>query len=375
MSATVELSPTGQFILSMSEEILKVWSDRVQEKIAPAKNLKRPIIINTIPAYIKTLAQFISSEVQFEHLGETVNISQEHGGERARLSDYGPSDIISEFQIFRFTLFELIQKHKHKVSERDWLSINQFIDQSIRSSVSSFELIQTQIREQFVATLTHDLRSPLGAAEMAAELIVDELNNPKEIVFLLSKIRSNLKRANRMIQDLLDTTAVRTGGRLKLEIEKIDIFRIVVEVAKQLSLVHGPRFVLHGQSTEGFWDGNYLMRAIENICSNAIKYGARDAPITVNLETVKGRVIVSVHNHGNPIPVEEQETIFRAYIRSHAARSGNQKGWGIGLPLVRAVAEAHGGSVGVTSTVEQGTTFLIDMPLDSRPFQDAPTSN
>lgn len=374
MTNTTHFTPTGHHIISLSEEIIKLWSERVRRKIENAKNLQDPIIINTIPAYVNALAEFVSSDFQIDQLEESIDISEEHGGERARLSNYDPSDVIKEYQIFRMTLFDILDGQKYQLKENERIAINQFIDQSVRNAVTSFELIQSQIREQFVATLTHDLRNPLGAAEMAAELIIDELDNPKEIVFLVSKIRDNLKRANRMIQDLLDTNLVRTGAKLGLQIEEVDVYSVISEVVKELSLVHGRRFSLHGGSAIGFWDSNYLTRAFENMCSNAIKYGAPNTPITITLQEKNDRVIISVHNRGEPIPIEERETIFHAYTRAHAARKGGKRGWGLGLPLVRAVAEGHGGSIGVSSSYEKGTVFTFDIPKNSRPFQEAPTT-
>jgi signal transduction histidine kinase len=373
MIEPVKLTPTGQMILFHSDEILQLWAERVHKKIKNAKNLQQPIIINTLPAYVKTLAEFLSSDFPIEEIQESINTSEEHGGERARLSNYNPSDVISEYQIFRRTLFEILANHQHPLKERELHTINQFIDQSIRDSVSSFELVQFQIREQFMATLTHDLRNPLSAAQMAAELIVDEIDHPKEVVFLVGKVRDNLKRVNRMIQDLLDATLVRTGTPLKLNMVETNMFEVVNEVIKELALIHGPRFILTGNSVTGYWDGSALMRAFENICSNAVKYGEANAPITIRIEEIQGRVMVSVHNRGKPIPVEEQEVIFQAYKRALAARSGRHKGWGLGLPLARAVAEGHGGSVGLVSTFEKGTTFIVDIPKDSRQFVNAPT--
>jgi signal transduction histidine kinase len=80
-----------------------------------------------------------------------------------------------------------------------------------------------------------------------------------------------------------------------------------------------------------------------------------------------------VHNEGEPIPLEQIECIFQVFRRAVAAREGSKEGWGIGLPYVRNVAESHGGSVAVDSAAGRGTTFLIDVPTDARPFQDAPT--
>jgi signal transduction histidine kinase len=84
-------------------------------------------------------------------------------------------------------------------------------------------------------------------------------------------------------------------------------------------------------------------------------------------------MLLSVHNEGEPIPLEQIECIFQVFRRAVAAKEGNKEGWGIGLPYVRNVAESHGGSVAVDSAAGRGTTFLIDIPTDSRPFQNAPT--
>jgi signal transduction histidine kinase len=76
-----------------------------------------------------------------------------------------------------------------------------------------------------------------------------------------------------------------------------------------------------------------------------------------------------VHNFGSHIPMERHETLFRAFQRLTEAETSGKRGWGLGLAQVRAVAEAHGGSVGIDSLPERGTTFTVDVPLDARPYQ------
>ena len=88
---------------------------------------------------------------------------------------------------------------------------------------------------------------------------------------------------------------------------------------------------------------------------------------------INERMILSVHNEGEPIPADKSRCIFQVFRRADAAKEGNKDGWGIGLPYVRSVAESHGGSVAVDSEVSRGTTFMIDIPVDATPYQDAPT--
>ncbi len=117
-----------------------------------------------------------------------------------------------------------------------------------------------------------------------------------------------------------------------------------------------------------------LGRAVENLTSNALKYGAPSSPITLTVDETHGRGILTVHNHGPVIPPEQQETLFRAFQRLTEAETSGKSGWGLGLAQVRAVAEAHGGSIGVDSLPDHGTTFIIDIPLDARPYQDGPNT-
>jgi signal transduction histidine kinase len=116
-----------------------------------------------------------------------------------------------------------------------------------------------------------------------------------------------------------------------------------------------------------------MKRALENLVGNAVKYGAPDKQIRIKIDEMHERLLLSVHNEGNPIPPEELEDIFQFFQRSLTAKESKKQGWGIGLPYVREVAESHGGSIGVDSAAERGTTFLIDIPVDARPYQNAPT--
>jgi len=113
---------------------------------------------------------------------------------------------------------------------------------------------------------------------------------------------------------------------------------------------------------------------VENLTTNALKYGDHDYPITITVSETHGRGNVAVHNHGPVIPAEKRETLFRAFQRLTDAEMSGKTGWGLGLAQVRAVAEAHGGSIGVDSVPDRGTTFTIDIPLDARPYQGSPTT-
>lgn len=190
-----------------------------------------------------------------------------------------------------------------------------------------------------------------------------------------ARIDENLDRAESMVRSILDVSRAGSGRRIQLELAECDLIALVRQIIENLTLSHGERFVLvtpKGGSLLGNWSADALGRAIENLLANAIKYGHPSRPITVTVSLEHGRAMVAVHNEGSYIPPAEQETLFQAFGRTRQAETSGVRGWGIGLALARAVAEAHGGSITVESLPETGTTFLIDIPQDAAPFQSAP---
>jgi signal transduction histidine kinase len=105
---------------------------------------------------------------------------------------------------------------------------------------------------------------------------------------------------------------------------------------------------------------------IENLGSNAVKYGSKTAPISLSLFREGDFILISMKNTGNAIDPSDLESIFTQYSRTTSAISGGQIGWGVGLTLVKGIAEAHGGSARVESNPEAGTTFLIRIPINLR---------
>lgn len=235
---------------------------------------------------------------------------------------------------------------------------------------------EREVRERFVAILAHDLRGPLSAAKISAHLILrhpERLDDRRELAV---KIVRNIERTDRMIRDLLDANRIRAGERLPLRIDECDLSSVAREVVEELLVSFGERFVLDApERVFGFWSGEELRRALWNLVTNAAKYGAPDRPITVRVRTTRDGAQATVHNWGSPISADDQKLLFRPFSRTHEADSGPQKGWGLGLTLVKGCAEAHGGRVLVESSVDVGTTFTLELPRDARPFQTAPAGS
>jgi len=350
------------------ERILTLWEARVRERIPAAADEHHPILINTLPAMLKQIAEALSEHHPRHNATEGNSLAQEHGGERVRVTGFRLEDIVTEYQVLRQVLFSVLEeKEPLSPSERNKLHVS--LDESIGKACSAYVLVQEELREQLFATLAHDLRGPLSAAKVNAGLILRRPSGDN-IPRWAARIADSLDRADRLVQNLLDALRIHAGGKLQLTLEERDFVEVVREAIEHQQMEHGERFVLVAPSSvRGHFEPDALRRAVENLLGNAVKYGTSTRAITLHVKELHERVFIAVHNHGGVIPREQQESLFHAFHRLPNAEMERKQGWGLELAQARSAAEAHGGSIGVDSLPELGTTFTIDIPRDARPYQ------
>ena len=236
------------------------------------------------------------------------------------------------------------------------------------------ELLNEEIeaREKFVSALSHDLQTPLTSVKLQIQMIPRKENISEQTSASLKKVEKNLIRIEEMIRDLLDVNKIKAGKVLPLLLKECNL-RDVIEVSiQELEVIHGKRFVVKkADNCQGFWSFEALQRILENLALNGIKYGASDTMIEISGERAADGILISVNNKGPVIPALDQKKIFNPFYQMASSQSSHQKGWGVGLSLVKGLAEAHGGSVKVHSTVSEGTTFIVYLPLDSRLHQSS----
>jgi signal transduction histidine kinase len=365
-------SAASDRLIEQKNRVLSLWEARLRKEVGRAGRAPQPILINTIPAVLDQLAEALSPEHPRLTATQGSTVAHEHGGERVRLTHFGLDDMIAEYKILRQVLFEVLEEHGPiQREERD--TLNMSLDQAIMEACTGYVLVQATFRDQFFATMAHDLRNPLSVAHAGCALILRH-SKDEEVTRWARRIVDNISRVDRRLQDLLNAMRVRAGGRLHLDIQFCDVAALVRETIEGLRAEHGDRFALDApDSMDGHVAPDAVRRAVENLADNAVKYGAPSGTITVTLSETHGRAILKVHNDGPHIPPENQETLFRAFQRLRHAEQSDKTGWGLGLAQVRSVAEAHGGSIGVDSLPDRGTTFIVDIPLDARPYQANPT--
>ncbi|MDB5940381.1 MAG: histidine kinase [Polaromonas sp.] len=366
----VELCAASQKMLELRDEVLAQWSQSVRSDIEQASGLKEPILIDTLPAFYANLAEALTPSFPRADAISGTTLATEHGGERARLTSYNPQGIVAEYQLLRNALLDVMDRHGVRFDAAQLQVINTSIEGAIRQSVTAYVVAVAALREQIISALMHDFRSPLGAVSMAAELIT-RTSSLAQAQASAQAILANTQRMDKMLHELLDGLTFQGGARLSLSLTRFDMLALAQEVAEQFEIQHGPRFKVIGAPAEVLWSREEIKRALENLVGNAVKYGSAITPISIRLQSVDARLTMSVHNAGNPIAPGEIEDVFQVFARAQAAKEGHKEGWGIGLAFVREVAESHGGSCRVDSSLERGTTFFIDMPVDAGPFQNA----
>jgi len=234
----------------------------------------------------------------------------------------------------------------------------------LRIKISELEE-EKVLRESFVTALSHDLRNPLNVAKMGAEILGESDSTDEERATISKVISESVTRADQMIQDLLTASRLKAGEKIPLNREFGDMVDIIHTTVESLTRVHKKDFVFERSGPiEGMWDSDRIRRIVENLSGNAVKYGSKGSAVTIALARVEAKVHLSVHNAGTPIPEQELLNLFNLFERSETAQKGDQKGWGIGLSVVKALVEDLGGNIEVQSLDRVGTTFTVELPVE-----------
>lgn len=217
-------------------------------------------------------------------------------------------------------------------------------------------------REQFIALLGHDLRTPLASIQAASDLLVRR-SAERDTKQLAEHVRASSQRASRMVDDLLDFARGQLGNGIPLNwTAAANLHLPLLQVVNELRTAH-PRRVILEQVPElpvFACDPDRLAQLLANLVTNALHHGASTGPVIVRAEVVNGHFQLAVHNRGTPIPAQRLERLFRAYSQEDDT---SRSGLGLGLFIVDQVAKAHGGRMQVSSNADVGTTFTFSMPI------------
>jgi two-component system sensor histidine kinase SenX3 len=222
-----------------------------------------------------------------------------------------------------------------------------------------------EVRRDFVANVSHELKTPIGAMALLAETIAST-DEPDTARALTDQMLRETDRLARIVDDLLDLSLIEAQESPTREQVPLHVLLDeAIERVRALALAHGMplRYEEPPHELAIECDPTKLLGAITNLLDNAIKYSEDGGTVELFTERLSGRVVIVVRDHGIGIPSRDLERIFERFYRVDKARSRVTGGTGLGLSIVRHVAQAHGGDVSVESTEGQGSTFRLALPL------------
>ena len=291
-----------------------------------------------------------------------------HGAGRAE-SGFTVGEMVSEYRALRASVIRLWTEAEGTLTGEDLADLmrfNEAIDQSLAESISRYTEDIDRSREMFIAILGHDLRTPIGAVMTASQFMLEtgELEEPH--LALTTRIYRSGKRMTQMVGDLLDFTRSRLGAGMPITPSEMDLERAVVDAVEETRAAY-PECIIEVETAgdlRGQWDAGRIGQVLANLLGNAVHHGAAKTTINVSARETADEVVLEVHNQGPVIPPDDLPELFSPFKRLRggelpASPTGNL---GLGLYIVERIVTAHGGTIGVASSAEEGTTFTIHLP-------------
>lgn len=222
------------------------------------------------------------------------------------------------------------------------------------------------IRRDFVANISHELKTPIGALSLLSEAVLGAKDEPDSVVKFATRMQSEAKRLTDLVQEIINLSRIQDSDPLQIA-QEISVSYLIKEAIDQCQINaenRGVAITFHEETQGKLWgDRDQLIMAIQNLIDNAINYSPENTKVVVTSKVHDNLVEISVTDQGIGIPESDLQRIFERFYRVDPARSRQTGGTGLGLSIVKHVAAKHGGDVKVWSAENVGSTFTLMMPL------------
>lgn len=222
------------------------------------------------------------------------------------------------------------------------------------------------VRRDFVANVSHELKTPIGALGLLSEAILGAKDQPDAVVRFATRMQNEAKRLTELVQEIIDLSRLQSSDPLQkaLEVEISDVVREAVDQAQFSSEQRGITLEIGEiQDATVIGDREQLITAVHNLVENAVNYSPENTKVSIVTRRNADLIEVAVTDQGIGIAESEQNRIFERFYRVDPARSRLTGGTGLGLSIVKHVAMNHGGDVKVWSKVGVGSTFTLQLPV------------
>jgi two-component system sensor histidine kinase SenX3 len=222
-----------------------------------------------------------------------------------------------------------------------------------------------EIRRDFVANVSHELKTPVGGLSLLAEAVLGASDDPEAVRRFAGRMQVESSRLSGLVQEIVDLSRLQLADTLHPP-RVVDVDAVVREAVDRCRLVASAKDIELSVSSDPearvYGDGDLLMTAVRNLVDNAVAYSPGGSRVTIAVARHHGLVEISVTDEGVGIPQDEQVRIFERFYRVDPARSRSTGGTGLGLAIVKHVCANHGGEVTVWSAPGEGATFTMRLP-------------
>ncbi|MDU0479050.1 ATP-binding protein [Staphylococcus chromogenes] len=247
----------------------------------------------------------------------------------------------------------------------------------IYSTDESESMRMESARRDFVANVSHELKTPVGGMALLAEALLESSEDPESVEYFGTRLHKEAHRMADMINELISLSKLQ-GAEALPDMEPVSVDDIITEAVSRVQLAadNAQIRITSGRTSGKFVNGDQslLVTAVANLISNAINYSPDSTPVTVTQKiTSEGTVQIRVTDRGIGIAPDDQSRVFERFFRVDKARSRTTGGTGLGLAIVKHVAANHGGEIKLWSRLGTGSTFTLELPL-YEPDSGAPSA-
>ena len=222
-----------------------------------------------------------------------------------------------------------------------------------------------EVRRDFVANVSHELKTPVGAIRLLSEAMQEAADDPEAVRRFASRMSTEAERLGTLVQQIIELSRLQADDPLDapVAVHLDDVIAGAVDTSRMDAETRNIQVMVGGTpDLQVFGNEQQVAAAVSNLVSNAVSYSEPDSTVLVTTRADDGRVDVSVVDQGIGIPAEELDRIFERFYRVDPARHRSTGGTGLGLSIVKHVAATHGGEVRVWSAEGQGSTFTLTLP-------------
>lgn len=367
----------ADFIRANTIPIIAEW-EAFAGTLAPAAESMSPLSLRN---HIKYILEFVASDIESPQT-DAEQIKKSRGGNAKPVNSvaevhaalrhaggFNLDQMVSEYRALRATVVKLWGSQASNPTQQDILDLTRFneaIDQEMTESISYYTSTVERSRDLFLGILGHDLRNPISAMTMSAEVIAKIGPLSERQTMFIDQILVSSNRAIEILDQVMDLTRARIGSGLQVIRGPMDMAFVARQIVHEMRAAHPERtFAIEvSGETEGEWDRARIGQVFSNLLGNAVQYGFKDLPIQVEIKGGQDDVAVSIQNHGLPISPNALPRIFDALVRSSPEEigHGHSNNLGLGLYITKEIVSAHGGTITVTSSEKHGTKFTALFP-------------